>query len=247
MDHALNTASYIQPTIYVGLSTADPTDSGSGDTEPTYTAYARVAHAVWTTAASRALENTGSISFPQKTDGGSETITHFTIWDASTVGNMLGHGAFTTSKDIVINNTPQIATTEMDVSVNTGGMTTYLADALLDHVFENTAYTQPTIYVGLSTSDPGDSGSQTGEPSGNNYGREAHSSWDAASGGATENTGTITMNTPSGSWGLCTHHFLADAISASNTLLYGALDQSQTPDNNDTVQYSDGALDITLD
>jgi hypothetical protein len=127
-------------------------------------------------------------------------------------------------------------------------MTTYLADALLDHVFENTAYTKPTnIYVGLSVGSPGDSGTQTGEPSGNNYGRVNHNSWDAAAAGATENTGTITFNTPSGSWGACDYHFLADASTSGNMLFYGALDQSQTPDNGDTVQYADGALDITLD
>ena len=247
LDHVLGTGAYTQPTIYVGLSTADPLDTGSGDTEPTYTAYARVAVAAWDAAASRATENTGTITFPQKTDGGTETITHFTIWDALSAGNMLGHGSFTTSKAIVINNTPTIAAGELDVSVTTGGMTTYLADALLDHVFENTAYTQDTLYVGLSTADPGDAGSQASEPSGSNYAREAHAAWDASSGGASENTGTITMNTPSGSWGLCTHHFIAYAASVGNSLLYGALDTSQTPDDGDTVQYVGGAIDITLD
>jgi hypothetical protein len=247
LDHVLGTASYTQPTIYVGLSTADPTDAGSGDTEPTYTAYARVAHSAWDAAASRATENTGTITFPQKADGSSETITHFTIYDASSGGNMLAHGAFTTQKTIVVNNTPTIADGELDVSVTTGGMTTYLANALLEHVFEGTAYTQDTLYVALSTTDPGDSGTQTGEPSGNNYSRVAHSAWDSAASGASENTGTISFPTPSGSWGLCAYHFIADASTSGNALLYGALDQSQTPDNGDTVQYADGALDITLD
>jgi hypothetical protein len=247
LDHVLGTASYTQPTIYVGLSTADPTDSGGGDAEPAYTAYARVAHASWTTAASRALENTGTITFPQKADGGSEDITHFTIWDASSGGNMLGHGVFTTNKVIVINNTPTIATTELDVSVTSGGFTTYLADALLDHVFENSPYTQDTLYVALTTTDPTDSGTQTGEPSGSNYSRKAHAAWDASASGASENTGVITFDTPSGSWGLCAYHFIADASTSGEALLYGGLDTSQTPDDGDTVQYAAGALDITLD
>jgi len=246
LDHVLGT-SYTQPTIYVGLSTADPLDTGAGDAEPTYTAYARVAHAAWDTPASRATENTGTITFPQKVDGGSENITHFTIYDAASAGNMLGHGSFTTPKTIVVNNTPTIADGELDVSVTSGGFTTYLANALLDHIFEGTPYTQPTIYIALTTTDPTDSGTQTGEPSGSNYGRVAHSAWDAASGGATENTGTISFPTPSGSWGLCAYHFLADASSAGNALLYGGLDTSQTPDDGDTVQYIDGAFDVTLD
>lgn len=244
LDHVLGNGAYSVPTIYVALSTADPTDAGSGLAEPTYTNYARVAHSSWNTASSRATSNNGAINFAQKTDGGSETITHFAIMDALTSGNMLAHGSFTTSKTIVVNNTPTIATTELDVSVTSGGMGTFLANELLDHVFGVGSYSPPTVYVGLSTADPTDSGGGISEPS-NNYSVTAHSAWDTASSGATENTGTITFPTPSGSWGTITHHFLEDG--SSNLLFYGALDTSQTPDTDDTVQYADGALDITLD
>lgn len=245
LDHVLGTGAYGVPTIYVALSTADPTDAGSGLAEPTYTAYARVAHASWNAAASRALDNSGSIAFPQKTDGASETITHFAIMDAATSGNMLAHGVFTVSKQIVVNNTPQVATGEMDVSINTGAMGTYLSNEILDHVFGNGSYTAPTISVGLSTANPGDDGSGTAEPSGNNYSATAHSAWDVSSGGASENTGTITFPTPSGPWGDLTHHFLENAT--SDLLFYGALDTGQAPDNGDTVQYIGGAIDVTLD
>jgi hypothetical protein len=246
LDHVLGNGAYSVPTIYIALSTADPTDTGSGLTEPTYTNYARVAHSSWNTASSRATSNNGAINFAQKTDGSSETITHFAIMDASSGGNMLAHGSFTTQKTIVVNNTPTIADTELDVSVTTGGMGTFLADELLDHVFGVGSYSPPTIYVGLSTADPTDSGGGITEPS-NGYAREAHSAWDAAASGATENTGTITFDTPTGSWGTISHHFLSNALTSGDLLFYGALDTSQTPDTDDTVQYADGALDITLD
>jgi len=245
LDHVFGSV-YSVPTIYVALSTADPLDTGAGLAEPTYTAYARVAHSSWNTAASRATSNNGAIQFPQKTDGGSETITHFAIMDALSDGNMLGHGAFTTSKSIVINNTPQIADTELDVLFTTGGISTFLANELLDHVFNIGSYTPPTVYVGLSTADPTDAGSGIAEPS-NGYAREAHASWDVASGGATENTGVITFDTPTGSWGTITHHFLSNALTSGDMLFYGALDTSQEPDDGDTVQYVDGAIDITMD
>ncbi len=247
LDHTLGNGAYVQPTIYVALSTADPTEDGSGLAEPTYTAYARVAHAVWATAAARATSNTGSITFAQKDDGISETISHYAIYDAITAGNMLAHGDFTTAKAIVVGNTPQIATGGLDVDWITGGISTYLSNALLDHVFENTAYTVPTnLYVGLSTADPTDDGSGITEPAAN-YARVNHNAWDTALLGASENTGVVTFPTPSATWGTVTHHFLHDATGAGNMLFYGSLTQSQTPDNGDTVEYADGALDITMD
>ena len=49
-----------------------------------------------------------------------------------------------------------------------GTISDYLEDKLLDHVFENSAYTVPTtLYVALSTADPTDSGGSIAEPSGN--------------------------------------------------------------------------------
>jgi len=39
LDHIFGKGSYAPPTIYVGLSTADPTDDGSGLAEPSGNAY----------------------------------------------------------------------------------------------------------------------------------------------------------------------------------------------------------------
>ena len=41
LDHIFGKGSYTPPTIYVGLSTADPTDDGSGLAEPSGNGYAR--------------------------------------------------------------------------------------------------------------------------------------------------------------------------------------------------------------
>ena len=77
LDHILGTGAYTKPTVYVGLSTADPTDDASGNAEPSGNAYARVAHSAWDAATSRATENTGTCTFPQAT-GSWGTITHWT-------------------------------------------------------------------------------------------------------------------------------------------------------------------------
>ena len=100
-------------TVYVSLHTSATTDAGGG-TEVTGGNYARAAVtsslANWagtqsagsTTASSGtggATSNNAAIPFnaPNANWG---TITHFGIWDASTAGNLLLHGALTTAKTV---------------------------------------------------------------------------------------------------------------------------------------------------
>ena len=247
LDHVLKVGSYSPPTIYIALGTG-ATDSGISG-EPSGNGYARVAHSSWNTAASRAIDNNGSITFPQAT-GTWGTMTNYAIYDASTSGNCLAWGALNTSKSIVNGNTPSIADQEIEVSFSAGAISDYLANELLDHVFGNGVYSQPTnICLALCTAAPVDSdtGSSITEVSGNNYSRCTHNTWDTAAGGASENTGAATFATPSGSWGLVTHIAICDATSAGNMLWWGTATPNQTPDSGDTVQYADGALDITLD
>ncbi|RKY08024.1 MAG: hypothetical protein DRP56_04780, partial [Planctomycetota bacterium] len=97
LDHVFGNGTYTVPSIYIALSTADPTDDASGLAEPSGNGYARVAHSSWNTAASRAIDNNGTITFPQAT-GSWGTITHYAIFDAATAGNMLAHGSLTDSK-----------------------------------------------------------------------------------------------------------------------------------------------------
>ena len=67
---------------WVGLSTADPTDDGSGLAEPSGNAYARVEvpSSYWGDAADGTISNTTAITFPRAT-GSWGTVTHVVIWD----------------------------------------------------------------------------------------------------------------------------------------------------------------------
>ena len=68
LDHVLKVAAFTVPTnIYIALSTADPLDDGSGLTEPSGGAYARVLCNTWDTAASRKTANTNQANFPAAT------------------------------------------------------------------------------------------------------------------------------------------------------------------------------------
>lgn len=250
LDHVLGNTSMSQFTnLYLALSTADLTEDGSGLAEPAAGAYARTLCNSWGLAAARTISNDAAITFPQATAGWG-TIAYWGIYSASSGGTLIAYGDFTTSKVVATGNTPKVNIGDLDVTGNAGAMSTYLVNALLDHVFKNTSFTQPaTLAIALSTANPGDSESGLAEPSGNNYARKTHASWDSAASGATENTGVITFNTATGSWGTITYHCICDSATTGggNILLYGVLDSSQPVTTDDVVEYADGALDVTLD
>lgn len=127
----------------------------------------------------------------------------------------------------------------------------YLENALINHIFRNTDFTRPAnIYVALYTAAPGDSGGGT-EVSGGSYARVAiatgaSSAWNAASGGATANTGVATFPTATANWGTVTHIGLLDASTAGNLLFHGALTASKVVNSGDIFRINAGDLDVAL-
>lgn len=105
-------------TIYVALSTANPTAAGSGLAEPSGNGYARVAVTNNTTnfpAASAGSKSNGTeIAFATPT-GSWGTVTHAALFDASSGGNMLDFFALDASKAIDASSAP--------VKISAGSMT----------------------------------------------------------------------------------------------------------------------------
>lgn len=92
LNHFFKGTAYVQPThLYVGLSTTDLKADGSGITEVSGFAYARVLHDTWTISAPNQVVNSGAITFPQAT-GSWGTPVQFFVADASTAGNLLARG-----------------------------------------------------------------------------------------------------------------------------------------------------------
>ena len=244
LDHILKTASYSPPaTVYLGLSTADPTHDGSGWTDPTYTGYARKALTMGA-AAARAITQSGAVNFDPCTVG-SSTVGWWGLWDNSTGGNLLAYGALSVAKGIVVGNTPSVASGQVSVSFTAGVIFTGLADSILDWLFRAQSLSQPThVKIALSTSTPADAGTGITEPSGNNYAQVSFDTWNAATGNpeAATNNGAITMPTPSGSWGLITYAVLyLDTTPA----FYGTV-TNQTPDNGDTVEWLTTVFSVSI-
>lgn len=177
LDHIFKTAAYIAPvTVYLALCTTAPTEASTGSTivEPTYTGYARKAITFGAAdLAGRSITQNAQVSF-DKCTGGTSTVTHYAICDALTTGNVLGFGELTLSKTIVNNNTPTIPSGEAVITAGaTGGCSNYVVQKVLDFVFRNQAFVQPTLYCGITTATVANTntGSTITEVSGTGYAR----------------------------------------------------------------------------
>ena len=114
LDHILGTGAYTMPTtVYVGLSTGSFNDDNSG-TELTGNGYARVSIS-FGAAASGTASNDAAVEFSAAT-GSWGTVSHFGLFDASTSGNLLIHGALTASKVIDTGDILKIAVGDMDIT-----------------------------------------------------------------------------------------------------------------------------------
>lgn len=123
----------------------------------------------------------------------------------------------------------------------------YWEDEILDHIMNDGAYTAPTIYVGLSTADPGDDAATLAEPSGNGYARvtTAAADWNAASGGSKTNANAITFPEATGAWGTITYVCLFDALTSGNLLASGSCGSTAIISGN-IARFAAGALTVSL-
>lgn len=121
LDHVFQegTANFTSPTLYTALSTTDPTEDGSGITEPSPTAnYARVeaGSAYWNTAANGAVDNAANIAF-QQANLAWGNISHFALFDANTAGNMIGYGALPSPVTVGANDAPFFEAGNLTISM----------------------------------------------------------------------------------------------------------------------------------
>lgn len=116
LDHSLATTSYTAPSgVYVSLHTGSPGDANDGANEISGGSYARQA-ATFGSASAGSASTSATITFPAATASWG-TISHIGIYDASTSGNLLFHGAVTTSKAIESGDTFQISSGNLTISL----------------------------------------------------------------------------------------------------------------------------------
>jgi hypothetical protein len=225
--------------------------SASALNEPSGGSYARVACDDWNTASARATSNSATLSYAQATaDWG--VITHFAIVDASTIGsgNHLAYGELTAAKTVTSGTTVSVVPGDLDISLDAGGVSTYLANAMLDLALSGTTLTQPTsLYLALATTAPTDTddGSSITEPSGGGYARLEHNDFSAASGGSVSNGSTASFAAATANWGTCGWIAVCDHATTGNVLYHKALDNAAVIESGDTARFIGGALTITME
>ena len=135
-------------------------------------------------------------------------------------------------------------------------MSTYLENALVNHVLRNTAYTTPgtTVYVGLikyydaAVVEAGTLTQEISTSGSTAYNRIQVTGWDAASNGATQNTGAITFPTATADWGGVSGVIITDNATpgAGNGLLHGSLTTAREVKDGDVFKFNAGDLDVTF-
>ena len=114
-EHTLGILAFTMPaTVYLALHTADPTETGAV-AELAGGGYTRQATAfAWNVGNARA-QNSALERFDNLPAG---TITHFSIWDAVTVGNCLYKGALTASITVAAGASAEVAADALSVTLD---------------------------------------------------------------------------------------------------------------------------------
>jgi hypothetical protein len=124
--------------------------------------------------------------------------------------------------------------------------TTYLDNALIGHLFRNSALSSPTtVYCALFTVSPTVSGGGSELSTTGSYTRQAITFGPALT-GSSANTNVLTFGPASLSWGTITSFAIFDASSAGNMLVFNNLNSSVTVNQGDSLQFISASLGVTI-
>ena len=124
-------------------------------------------------------------------------------------------------------------------------MSDFLENALINHVFRNTAYTQSgQCYIALYSADPTDADTGT-ELTGSGYARVLVD-FDAPTNGVTQNTADALFAAATAEWLPITHIAVRSAITAGDLLMHKALTTPITVADTNNFRIPAGQLTVTL-
>lgn len=196
LNHYFNKATYVSPTIYVGLLSSDGTEVSGG-------AYARIqtSPSDWSSAAAGVVSNLSAFAFETPTSLWG-VVSRVGLYDASSGGNLLWWGSLDTPRDCVSG----LASIQFDIGSivgRAGGCFMIgIINAFMDHLFGKATMSQISeCWVGIADTDgyePTDSGS------GYIRKRMLPADWNSASNGNISNAGNIVFDQPNSAWGVMT-------------------------------------------
>lgn len=106
IDHVLRGVAFASPaTVYVSLHTSDPTVNGTPATEVAAAWYGRLPITFAAQSTAGITSNSNTVTFNPVTGAG-VTVTHFAVWDAQNIGNMLAFGALSANKSFAVTDVP---------------------------------------------------------------------------------------------------------------------------------------------
>jgi hypothetical protein len=113
IDHMLRAQAFTPPaTVYLALNTADPGETGAS--EATGGSYARQSITL-SASSGGATSNSVAIDFEGMP---AITVTHASLWDASSGGNCLWSGALTASKTLNAGDTFRVPVGDLDITID---------------------------------------------------------------------------------------------------------------------------------
>ena len=108
-----------------------------------------------------------------------------------------------------------------------------------------------TYYIGLSSTEPNETGSNVTEPSGGGYARVALGGMTEPENGETSNSGEIDFPKAETDWfpssAPATHYVIYDQLSEGNLLMYGLLTKSRIVESDTYISFPTGELTITVE
>lgn len=114
LDHVFGVGAFTQPSgVYVKLHLGDPGEDGTGNPAAETT---RIQGTFGSAASGGTISNTAQIQWTSL--AATETLTHISLWDASTAGNCLWAGALASSVNVNSGGTFTIAIGDLDVSLD---------------------------------------------------------------------------------------------------------------------------------
>lgn len=237
-DHLLAVGAWTKPTnTYIQLHTGNPGEDCTANVAATNTRQV----ASWAAASARAIATNAALNW---TAAASETITHVSVWDASTSGNPLAYGALTASVPTGgTGNTFTIGSgaVTLDWTTIASAFSTYAGTIALDHLTGRAAWTMPSgIHVQLHTGAPGLAGTSNVASTST----RVAATFGAASGGSASNSGAVTFTAAANE--TITHFSLWDASTSGNCLWQAALTTSRPVTTGQTARFATGALVAAL-
>jgi len=241
LKHILGIAQYSPPTnLKLGLSTTTPLENGSGITEPTGN-YARTT-ITFDSSSNGIISNNSIINFPQATSNWG-TIKYTFIADQN--NNLLCFSAIT-SQNIESGDVVTFPTGSIQVQFDLSFMSSYLANALLNMVFKGISYSQPDLYLALSTQEIVTAITEPNISAG--YSRFHLSSNDfTVTDGIATSERSFLFGPASDDWGKVYGCAIMDDEDGGNILLYFNFDEYVDAVLGTSIVFDEGDFIITLD